>query len=123
MRYRALDANGDYSFGQGAANFLVNSPAAVAQLVQTRLLLFLGEFFLDTSDGTPYYTQILGTGTQQTYDLAVQDRILSTQGVIGIASYQSIRDPNLRTLSVVATIDTIYGQTQPTTFSTATTIG
>lgn len=111
MRYRTLDENGDYSFGQGSANFLVDSPAAVAQLVLTRLQLSTGEWFLDTTEGTPYATEILGTGTASTRDLAVQERILETQGVTGIADYASVVDPATRAFTVAATIDTIYGQT------------
>ena len=42
MRYRPLDANGDYTVG---IPFLVNSPACVGQAVLTRLKLFLGEWF------------------------------------------------------------------------------
>ncbi len=49
MRYRAWDANGDYTFGQGSKNFLVNSPQCVAQAVVSRLRLQLGEWFIDTS--------------------------------------------------------------------------
>lgn len=115
MRYRALDENGDYSFGQGSRNFLVDSPDAVAQLVITRLKLWTSEWFLDTSEGTPYKTQILGVGTAPTRDLAIQERILETQGVIGIADYASIVDPSTRAFTVGATIDTIYGQTTLTT--------
>ena len=92
MRYRKLDANGDYTFGRSQANFLVNSPEAVAQAIQTRLALWEGEYFLDTSKGTPYWTQILGTGTWALYDQAIKDRILGTTGVLQIASYQSDYD-------------------------------
>jgi hypothetical protein len=111
MRYRALDADGDFSFGLGSANFLVDSPEAVAQLVLTRLRLMTGEWFLDTTEGTPYATEILGSGTSSTRDLAVQERILETQGVTGIADYASVVDPSTRAFTVAATIDTIYGQT------------
>lgn len=115
MRYRALDENGDYSFGRGSDNFLVDSPDAVAQLVQTRLKLWTGEWFLDQTEGTPYKEQVLGKGTSATRDLAIQERILETQGVTGIADYASIVDPSTRAYTVGATIDTIYGQTTITT--------
>jgi hypothetical protein len=111
MRYRTLDENGDYSFGQGSANFLVDSPDAVAQLVLTRLKLSTGEWFLDKTDGTPYMTKILGMGTSGSRDLAIQERILETQGVTGIADYASTVDPVTRAFTVAAIIDTVYGQT------------
>lgn len=114
MRYRALDANGDFVFGHGAADFLVNSPDAVAQLVKTRLALLLGEWFLDTTDGMPWATKVLGAGTMATYNAAIRERILGTDGVVSIVSYSSSVDPITRALSVTVTLDTIYGQTQPT---------
>lgn len=115
MRYRAQDANGDYQFGQGPVEFLVNSPAAVAQAVKTRLLLLTGEWFLDTSQGTPYATEVLGKGTAPTYDLVIRERILDTQGVVSIVAYSSTLDPVTRKLSIQATIDTIYSQDQIST--------
>jgi hypothetical protein len=35
MRYGKLDAGGDYCFGGGATDFLVNTPETVAQAVLT----------------------------------------------------------------------------------------
>lgn len=109
MRYRALSPTGDYVFGQGTTEFLVNSPAAVAQAVQTRLRLATGEYFLDLEEGTPYAEQILGEGTLQTYDLAIRDRILGTPGVISIDDYASVLDGENRSLIVVAEISTEFG--------------
>ncbi|WCM21352.1 hypothetical protein NDK50_07865 [Paraburkholderia bryophila] len=115
MRYRTLDANGDYTFGQNGANFLVNSAAAVGQAVLTRLKLIAGEWFLDNTAGTPYNTDILGAGTGSTRDLAVQAVILETQGVNEILEYASYLNPATRLFTVAATIDTIYGVTTITT--------
>ena len=115
MRYRTLDANGDYTFGQNGANFLVNSPAAVGQAVLTSLGLIQGEWFLDQTAGVPYDTEILGAGTESTRDLAYQTAILQTQGVSAIVEYASYLNPTTREFIVAATIDTIYGVTTITT--------
>lgn len=111
MRYRALSSSGDFTFGQGTRNFLVNSPDAVAQAVVTRLKLLTGEWFLDTTEGTPYATEVLGTGTRETYDEAIRDRILGTEGVLEITDYSSAYGGETRGLTISATISTIYGET------------
>lgn len=108
MRYRKLDADGDYVFGGGQADFLKDSPEAVAQAVQTRLRLARGEWFLDKTEGTPW-DQILGKYTAGTYDAAIRQRILGTQGVRELAAYSSSLNSEARELSVTATINTIYG--------------
>lgn len=110
MIYRKLDANGDYTFGLISGNFHKNTPEAVAQAVKTRLGLIQGEWFIDTSAGTPYNSQILGAGTVSRYDAAIQEVILETQGVRGIASYSSGVDPSTRAATINCTIDTVYGQ-------------
>lgn len=109
MKYRKLDANDDYSFGKGKADFLANSPETVAQAVVTRLRLWRGEWFLDKTEGTPYNPSILGKHTLDSYDLAIRERILGTQGVKEILEYESHLYPETRTLTVTTTIDTIYG--------------
>lgn len=111
MRYRELSASGDYQIGQGQANFLINTPATVAQAVQTRLFLIAGEWFLDTTTGVPYSTEIFGYGTEATRDIAIQEIILETQGVTEITDYASTFNPTTRKFSVAATINTQYGPT------------
>ena len=109
MRVRALDANGDMTWGRGQGNFLVNTPAAVAQCVKTRLGLFKGEFFRDTSEGTDWKAKVLGERTASTRDPEIRARILGTQGVTGITSYASQVNRETRTFSVQAEISTLYG--------------
>jgi hypothetical protein len=118
MRVRAQDANGDMTFGRGASNFLVNSPAAVAQLVLTGLGLLRGEWFLDKTAGMPWTQSVIGTGTKPLYDLAIQSQILNTQGVTGIENYSSSLDPVTRKLTIPnsVVIDTQFGRINlPTT--------
>lgn len=110
MRVRKQDASGDIVFGSGA-DFFINEPAAVGQAVETRLLLFSGQWFVDVTEGTPWNTQILGKYTAKAYDAVLKSRILGTPGVKQISKYSSSVDARTRTLSVSATIDTIYGLT------------
>ena len=107
MKYRAQDPAGDYQFGRSNI-FLVDSPAAVAQAIKTKLLLATGEWFLDSDEGTPYSTQVLGYGTQDTRDLAIRDRILSVPGVTEIVSYTSSVSADRR-FTVAAVVSTKYG--------------
>lgn len=60
---------------------LVNSPEAVAQAIKTRFLLWYGQWFLDTTEGTPWIQSVLGKQKPDTYNLAIRKRILETQGL------------------------------------------
>jgi len=103
MKYRKLDENGDYQLGV----FLENTPETVGQAVLTRLKLWRGEWFMDTSEGTPYMQNILGHNTQ--YDLEIKARILGTKGVTEIINYSSVVDRD-RNLITTCTLNTLYGQ-------------
>jgi hypothetical protein len=119
MKYRKLvqapgtkaftSSGGDYSFGHGVADFWIDVPDAPAQAALTRMYLFLGDWFLDTSDGTPWNTKVLGHYTANTRDPAIQSRILGTQGVKAILSYSSNVNRDTRAFSVNCELDTIYG--------------
>lgn len=92
MKYRMLDADGDYVFGRGKHAYLEGGEA-VAQAVKTRLLLLLGEWWEDLEEGLPLWTKIVGTrGTEkqlQAVDLIFKDRIYKTLGVRRILNYTS----------------------------------
>jgi len=108
MRYRKLDAAGDYTLGSGQ-DWHVSTPEAVAQAVRTRLALWAGEWFADTDDGTPWATEVLGKYTAETRDAVIKDRILGTPNVTGIETFTSTFDGNTRRLQIAATINTAFG--------------
>jgi hypothetical protein len=112
MRVRQLTASGDFSFGQGSANYLVDSRETVAQEVLTTLLLFQGEWFLDITAGVPWFTQVAGVGTIPIYDSIIKEAILNVQGVTAIAKYSSSMNRATRVLTVAATVNTQFGITQ-----------
>ncbi|MNG52493.1 hypothetical protein D3C72_1720290 [compost metagenome] len=109
MRYRKLDEDNDYSFGVGVNNFHINSPEAVAQAILTRLQLWMGEWFADTSDGTGWNQSILGKQSNNLYELTLRQRVLETPGVQSIEEFQSSLNSETRKLSVSMTVNTIYG--------------
>ncbi len=96
-------------FGGGPTSFWIDVPDAVAQAISTRLKLLQGEFFLDVTDGTPWSTQVLGSGTTPTYDAVLRARILGTPGASAMVSYSSQRVG--RKLSVQAQVETVYSTT------------
>lgn len=108
MRIRKYDSSGDVQFGQSINSYDINSPNAVANAVASRLNLWLGEWFLDTSDGTAWKTRVLGKYTASIRDDVIRARVLSTPGVLSISKYSSSSNNSLRAFSVNMTIDTIY---------------
>lgn len=114
MRYRKLDEHGDYSFGLGKADFLLNSPDTVAQAVLTRLNLWVGEWFANIDDGTGWTSDVLGKGNSGLYEMMLRQRVLATPGVKSILGFQAIYAADSRRLTVYISLDTLYG---PTTLS------
>ena len=120
MRVRKVDSTGDMQFGNGQASFHRDTPDAVAQVVESRLNLWLGEWYLDQLEGTPYQTQVLGKYTGQTRDPVMRARILDTLGVTELLSYDSTFDSQTRTFAVSARIGTAYTVQNPTGRVTST---
>jgi hypothetical protein len=108
MRYRKLDANGDYVFGHGGQDFLVNTPEAVGQAVETGLRLFLGEYFADTSQGVDYLGGVVGRNTGSLYDQIIKSHVQATFGVLKIVTYSSSLDDQGRLLAIKLSIATIF---------------
>lgn len=110
IRYRKLDVNGDYTFGQPPQiqEFWIDQQEAIQQALTTRLLLIAGEWFLDLDEGTPYNTEILGFVPPNVRDFAIRQRILDTIGVNTLTTYESKVSQD-RVGTVTASVDTIYG--------------
>ena len=114
LGYRREDDDGDYTFGSGDDTWMINSPEAVAQAVKTRFELWYGQWFLDTTEGTPWIQSVLGKQKPETYNLAIRKRILETRGVKSILSFNTTVNTTTRRVQFFAEIDTIYGTTTVT---------
>lgn len=111
MTVRKLSPLGDFQFGNSQLDFESNTPAAVAQVVKTSLLLWLGEWYLDVTVGMPWIQGVLGKHNRSTADVTVQDYILNVQGVTSIESYESIEQSDPRKYEASGRINTVYGPT------------
>ena len=110
--YRVLSSTNDYTFGLGTAQgFLVDIPA-VAQAIQTSLLLFLGEWWLDLSVGLPLWQNILGTrNSEQNIILLIQNVILSVPFVQAVTNVVTNYNASTRAFTFTATVTTTIGGT------------
>ncbi len=111
MTVRKISPTGDFQFGQSQLNFESNTPATVAQVVQSSLLLWLGEWYLDLTLGMPWIQGVLGKHNQSTADVTVQDFILGVQGVTDIESFLSVDQQDRRIYRAACRINTLYGPT------------
>lgn len=102
----------DIYFVNGQLAF-VTEKDYVAQRVRTRLQLFLGEWFLDISQGVPWFEEILVKPANiVTTQALIKNTILNTPEVTGIESYSDSFDPVNRKYTVNTVINSIYGQVQ-----------
>lgn len=104
MTVRKLDADGDLALGP--QEFLTGySAEEVAQNIRTRLKFFLGEWFLDTADGTDWFGSVLGKGSVlASRESVIRRRILLTPGCAGMTAFSMTTDIATRELTVSASI-------------------
>ena len=95
-----LDASGDLDFEDGDL-VLVDGTDAIAQDCRVRLRFFLGEWFLDTRLGVPWFQKILG---QKPRLNAVRDILqraaLTTPGLLSLSDFSLDYEGATRRLSV-----------------------
>lgn len=107
MRIRAIDESGDWKFGKGRQDYLLDLDALKVNL-ETRLKSWKGNCFFDLSAGVDY-NNFLDVGTKDLLDRDVKRVILQTEGVILMNSYSSVLDRNSRNLTIECNIVTIFG--------------
>jgi hypothetical protein len=100
----------DPQWGQGQSNFIANLPA-VQQAIQTRLLLFQGEWWASTTDGLPLWQAIAaqsGAGVNQMAAI-ISARIQATPYVISLNSVTAVFNVSTRAFTYSAQVNTQFG--------------
>lgn len=105
-----LDTNSHDLDTSGYKLHLSSGLDATAQRIKIRLKLFLGEWFLDTAAGVPYYEDILIKNPDlNLVKAALQQQILTTPEVVELISFDLQLDNQTRTLSVTFAATTTSG--------------
>lgn len=106
MKYRALDGNYDYTFGNNASNF-ISGNKAIAQAIKTKLLLFYGEWFENIAIGIPMFQSILGQVSTENIKMTVTmlctERIMEVAGVASVDSIEVSEDNRRLSLFIKVT--------------------
>lgn len=104
-------ANGEPDFTSAPLTDLL----AVRQAIQTRLLLFQGEWWENLNDGTPMFQSILGSSGSKTNLSAIANmlssRIYGTPYVSKVSNVSVTYNKSNRTYSYSADAQTVFGTT------------
>lgn len=97
-----LDTNtGDMVYVNGGCPVTQRTAEVVAQRLRITLYTFLGEWFLDTTVGVPYFQQIFGKlRSKASVDLIFQQIITTDPDVIEILTFESVLDKTARGYSM-----------------------
>lgn len=109
MSVRALDSNGDWTFGQGLNNFLSKN-AEVVQDINTRLGMFANDCFFSLS-GWIDWLNLLGSKNQAGLNLAISAIIIGTDNVTGIQQLSAGLNLATRQFSVNYRVQTSFSTT------------
>lgn len=107
MTVRKLDVEGDIV--TSGVQFTTGQDE-IAQTIRTRLRLFLGEYFRNINEGTPWFQSILNKrGTLTNKDAIIKQRILQTEGVERIVEYNADYDIDTRVYNITSVVQTPFG--------------
>ena len=83
---------------------------AIAQQIKIVLKTFIGEWFLDTTVGIPYFEDILKKNPRsEVVETVLRGKIISVNGVTRVTAFDISIDNRLRTMNVTYTVETTEG--------------
>ena len=109
MSVSRLDSEGDWTFGQQKAGYLVGAEE-IEQNVVTRIKSFKGDWFLDEQANIDWFNILGNKDTQTVTEQQLSRTVLGTNGVRTINELNFILDRENRKASVSLTYTDIYDQ-------------
>lgn len=109
MIARGLDSNHDL-FSRNGRIALVSDVEEIAQHIKTRLLLVLGEYFLDVNEGVPWFSVIFTKPVDlQEVETIIKNTILTTDGVNELTEFSMNYNQTDRRLLIIFSCNTEFG--------------
>jgi len=100
MSIGRLIPSGDLDVSTGSFQTLTG-PEYAAQKIRQRLRLFLGEWFLDTTKGVPWFQSVLVKNPSlELIKSLFRNEILQVPGIISVKQTEALFDPAARTLAL-----------------------
>lgn len=118
MKFRGIDANGDWLMGQGVGSY-AQDQAALALDIEARIRSWKGGCFFAPDDGIDY-TNLLEKGRQNDFIAEMSNAIMQTPEVVKINSVVTNLNPKTRGMSMTYDIQTIYTQSFKATIDNIT---
>lgn len=119
MKIRAIDNDGDWTFGQGLSSYKSDQDA-LKQNLKTRLMEWVGDCFFAASAGIDWATRL--NPNQQTLLMQdVRSLILKTEGVVELIDLDFSFEN--RTLTMNYSIKTIYSPSVKALIEDSVTVG
>lgn len=88
MIIRNLDSLGDWSFGNGLSNYLVDNEA-IGLNIKTRIFSWLGDCFFDTGAGIDWPNRLGNENQRSLLELDLRRIVLQSYGVTGIVTFNA----------------------------------
>lgn len=107
MRFRSLDANGDWNFGSGKSSYS-NGNNAILFNISTYLKTFLGESFSDITIGLPWF-DLIDQRNKDVVVLYIKSAITELYGVLSVNELEYTLDTT-RKLTIKYDIKTLYSE-------------
>ena len=106
MKFRSIDSNGDWNFGNGTQAYAADLQALMLNL-RTRILSWVDDCFFDTQNGLDW-KNLLEYGQQKYLQNAIKSLAAKTAGVLRV--YDIVVSVSAsRVATVTFSVDTIYG--------------
>ncbi len=117
MSVRAIDSNGDWTWGKNQSNYLTKNNA-IMQNISTRLKSFKFDWFLDEQKNIDWINLLGKYGTEPVIQSEAERVIIQTQDVLSCVVTSSTINEKTRELKLSYTVKTIY----TSSFSDSTTL-
>lgn len=107
----SISLDGDFELDPTTNNLkLAKDTEEIRQIILRDLETLAGEWFLDTSIGVPWFTEILQKNVSTNkIDAVIIEKISTANGVVSLLSYESSVDRANRAYSIAFTAETVFG--------------